>query len=65
MTGTIGSLCQFRPRFKPAEMSVEELRKSAKWAKHAIVGSCKRVGEDAEVAQAVGTKPWLSWSLDG
>ena len=53
LTGQLAASGQFRPRFKPAEMSVEELRKSAKWAKHAIVGSCKRVGEDAEVAQAV------------
>ena len=53
LTGQLAASGQFRPRFKPAEMSVEELKRSAKWAKHAIVGSCKRVGEDAEVAKAV------------
>ena len=53
LTGQLAASGQFRPRFKPAEMSVEELKRSAKWAKHAIVGSCKRVGENAEVAKAV------------
>ena len=34
-------------------MSVEELKKSSKWARHAIGGSCRRTGENLEVAQAV------------
>ena len=53
LTGQLESSGQFRPRFKPAEMSVEELKKSPRWARHAIGGSCKRIGENLEVAQAV------------
>ena len=53
LVGQLESSGQFRPRLKPAELSVEELRRSAKWAKHAVAGSCKRVGDDKEVAEAV------------
>jgi hypothetical protein len=53
LTGQLEASGQFKPRFRPAEMSVEELKKSSKWARHAVVGSCKRVGENLEVAQAV------------
>ena len=40
-------------RLKPAEPSVEVLRRSAKWAKHPVAGSCKRVGDNKDVAKAV------------
>ena len=53
LTGQLEASGQFKPRFKPAEMSVEELKKSSKWARHAVVGSCKRVGDNVKVAQAV------------
>ena len=53
LVGQLVSSGQFRPRFKPAEISVEELRRSSKWAKHAVNGSCKRVGDNKEVAAAV------------
>lgn len=53
LTGQLESSGQFKPRFKPAELSVEELRRTSKWARHAAAGSCKRVGEDREVAAAV------------
>eukprot|EP00435_Cladocopium_sp_Y103_P023589 s953_g5.t1 len=53
LTGHLGASGQFRPRFKPAGMSVDELRRTSKWARHAIEGSCKRVAENPEVAAAV------------
>ena len=53
LTGQLEPSGQFRPKFRPVELSVEELRKSSKWARHAVSGSCKRIGEDAVVAQAV------------
>ena len=53
LVGQLEASGQFKPRLKPAEMTVEELRRSSKWAKHTIVGSCKRVGESPEIAQAV------------
>eukprot|EP00435_Cladocopium_sp_Y103_P001953 s3084_g1.t1 len=53
LTGQLEASGQFKPRFKPAELSVEELRKTSKWAKAAVVGSCKRVAENSEVAAAV------------
>ena len=33
LIGQLESSGQFRPRFKPAEISVEELRRSSKWAR--------------------------------
>ena len=53
LTGQKEASGQFRPRFKPAQLSVEELRKSSKWARHAIVASCERVAEDDKVATSV------------
>ena len=53
LTGQLEASGQFKPRFKPAELSIDELRRSSKWAKHAIIGSCKRVGENEDVARAV------------
>lgn len=53
LTGQLEASGLFKPRFKPAEMSVDELRKTSRWAKHAIVGSCQRVAENPEVAEAV------------
>eukprot|EP00435_Cladocopium_sp_Y103_P072170 s444_g39.t1 len=53
LTGQLEASGLFRPRFKPADMTVAELRNTSKWARHAIVGSCKRVAENKEVAEAV------------
>ena len=53
LTGQLEASGQFRPRFKPADMSVQELRRTSKWARHAIVGSCRRVAENPQVANDV------------
>ena len=53
LTGQLAASRLFKPRLRPAEMSVDELRKTSKWAKHAIVSSCQRVAETHEVAEAV------------
>ena len=44
---------QFKPQWKPAALGVEQLRQTAVWAQKAVVGSCRRVLEDREIAEAV------------
>ena len=53
LTGDMPESGQFPAKLKPAMISVQQLRDSAVWAKKMIQTSCKRVGSDAEVAQAV------------
>ena len=53
LTGDMPESGQFPAKLKPAMISVQQLRDSAVWAKRMIQTSCKRVGSDAEVAQAV------------
>ena len=53
LTGQLEPSGLFKPKFRPAELTVEELRRTSKWARHAVSGSCKRVGEDPTIAQAV------------
>jgi hypothetical protein len=53
LTGEMPESRQFPIKFKPAVISVQQLRESAGWAKKMIVPSCRRVGMDAEIALAV------------
>lgn len=44
---------QFPEQWKPAALGVEQLQQTAVWAQRAVVGSCRRVLEDPEIANAV------------
>ena len=53
LIGNLSPSGQFQPHWKPAGLSTQQLRQTSLWAQQAVVGSCKRVLEDAEVARAV------------
>ena len=53
LVGDLSPSGQFPPQWKPAVLGIEQLRQTAVWAQRAVVGSCRRVLEDPEVAAAV------------
>ena len=53
LVGDLSPSGQFPPQWKPAVLGIEQLRQTAIWAQRAVVGSCKRVLEDSEIAAAV------------
>ena len=53
LTGEMPKSKQFPSQFKPAMISVQQLKESSVWARKMIHSSCRRVGSDPEVAQAV------------
>ena len=53
LVGDLSPSGQFPPQWKPAVLGIEQLRQTAVWAQRAVVGSCKRVLEDSEIAAAV------------
>ena len=53
LIGDLNASGQFQPQWKPAGLSTQQLRQTAVWAQQAVVGSCKRVLEDKEIAQSV------------
>lgn len=53
LTGVMPQSNQFPTQWKPAMISVEQLRESSVWARKMIYASCRRVGSDPEVAAAV------------
>ncbi|CAE7480035.1 unnamed protein product, partial [Symbiodinium sp. CCMP2456] len=67
LTGTLEPSGLFPPKFKPAVISVAELKRSAAWSKHLIEGACRKASRDPDVARAVWKesleqvgKGWLS-----
>ena len=53
LIGDLNASGQFQPQWKPVGLSTQQLRQTAVWAQQAVVGSCKRVLEDKEIAQSV------------
>ena len=53
LVGDLDPSGQFPHQFKPASLDVEQLKQTAKWAQKAVVASCRKVADDAEVAVAV------------
>ena len=53
ITGELEPSGQFPPKCKVAALSVADLRKTAKWAKHLVASSCCRAAKDKAVAKAV------------
>ena len=53
LTGNLEPSGLFPPKYKPAVVSVEELRRSSQWAKHLIEGACRKASKDPAVAEAV------------
>ncbi|CAE7500492.1 unnamed protein product, partial [Symbiodinium pilosum] len=53
ITGELEPSGKFPPKCKVAALSVADLRKTAKWAKHLVASSCRRAAKDKAVAKAV------------
>ena len=53
LVGDLDPSGQFPHQFKPASLDVEQLKQTAKWAQEAVVASCRKVADDAEIATAV------------
>ena len=53
LTGTLPPSGLFPPKYKPATVSVDELRRTSEWTKHLIEGACRKASQDPEVARAV------------
>ena len=53
ITGELVPSGQFPPKCKVAALSVDDLRKTAKWAKHLVGASCRKAAKDKAVARAV------------
>ena len=53
LTGSLEPSGLFPPKYKPAVISVDELRRSSQWAKHLIEGACRKASRDPAVAKAV------------
>ena len=53
LTGRMPPSNQFPAKLKPATISVSQLKESSVWARKAIHASCRRVGNDPEIAAAV------------
>ena len=68
LVGDLSPSGQFPHQLKPAALGVEQLKQTAVWAQRAVIGSCKRVLEDEEIAatiwqetleQAADDKRWV------
>lgn len=53
LVGDLHPSGQFAQHWKPAALSVEQLRQTAVWAQHAVIGECKKIASDPEIALAV------------
>ena len=53
LVGNIEPSGQFQTQWKPSALGVEQLKQTALWAQHAVVGECKKIAADPEIAQAV------------
>ena len=53
ITGELEPSGQFPPKCKAAALSVDDLRKTAKGAKHLFASSCRKAAKDKAVARAV------------
>ena len=53
LTGEMPQSHSFPAQFKPAQISLQQLKDSSVWAKRMIQSSCRRVGADQEIAKAV------------
>ena len=53
LTGSMPQSGSFPTRLKPAQISVQQLKESAVWARKMIHTSCRRIAGDKEIAQAV------------
>ena len=73
ITGELQPSGLFQRRLKPAALSHDDLKTTAKWAKHTVASSCRAAAKDPKVAAAVWDealeqvdKGWLrgpfSWS---
>lgn len=54
LVGDLPPAGQFKQQFKPASLSVEQLKQAAIWSQRAVVGECKKVGSDPEIAKEIG-----------
>ncbi|CAE7739197.1 unnamed protein product [Symbiodinium sp. CCMP2592] len=73
ITGELQPSGMFQKRLKPASLSHDDLKTTAKWAKHTVASSCRRAAKDDKVSAAVwdealeqADKGWLrgpfTWS---
>ena len=53
ITGELEPSGQFPPKRQAAALSVDDLRKTAKWAKHLVESSCRKASKDKAAAKAV------------
>ena len=53
LTGSMPQSGSFPTKLKPAQISVQQLKESAVWARKMIHSSCRRISSDKEVALAV------------
>ena len=53
LTGDVRASGNYPERLRSAMITAEQLRESSIWAKKIIFASCKKVGRDREVAEAV------------
>ena len=53
LTGSMPQSGSFPTKLKPAQISVQQLKESAVWARKMIHSSCRRISSDKEVAHAV------------
>ncbi|CAE7799781.1 unnamed protein product [Symbiodinium sp. CCMP2592] len=67
LTGPLVPSGLFPPKYKPAVISVDELRRTSQWSKHLVEAACRKASQDPEIARAVWEeslgqveKGWLS-----
>ncbi|CAE7255625.1 unnamed protein product [Symbiodinium sp. CCMP2592] len=67
LTGPLEPSGLFPPKYKPAVISVDELRRTSQWSKHLVEAACRKASQDPEIARAVWEeslgqveKGWLS-----
>ncbi|CAE7629352.1 unnamed protein product [Symbiodinium sp. CCMP2592] len=53
LTGPLEPSGLFPPKYKPASISVDELRRTASWSKHLIEAACRKASKDPNVARSV------------
>ena len=53
LVGDLEESGQSQPHFKPAVLSLEQLKQTAVWAQKAVTASCKKVLDDLDIAAAV------------
>ncbi|CAE7519874.1 unnamed protein product [Symbiodinium sp. CCMP2592] len=53
LTGPLEPSGLFPPKYKPASISVDELRRTASWSKHLIEAACRKASKDPDVARSV------------